>query len=238
MIDIENAIKLARRVKNIRIACHNDFVRLFKHKKLDQNKDIRATSIIRFTRLLIGLNVSFLHAIHADYKKIFKDIRIPIYEDKTSIDAFMLQNEIFLKLGFTSSLFFILEGVLKVYLQHIDIESYKRTKGIKNICEDLLEKLNYKDSVFHSNVFNFLRLIRNTLHSNGIHIPTNKSDKKISPIIYKGKSYIFEENKRIDFVTWDLLLDLTEDMKNLLFLLAIDETINKSNELINDPLAI
>jgi hypothetical protein len=238
MIDTENAIKLARRVKNIRIACHNDFVRLFKRKKLDQNKDIRATSIIRFTRLLIGLNVSFSHAIYVDHKKIFKDIRIPIYEDKTSIDAFMLQNEIFLKLGFTSSLFFIMEGVLNTYLKYIDIQSYKKTKGIKNICKRLLEELGWKDANYYSSIFNFLRLIRNTLHNNGIHIPTNKSDKNISPITYKGKDYIFEENKRLEFVSWDLLLDLTEDMKNLLFLIASDDVINQSDDLIYDPLAI
>lgn len=235
---MENAIKLARRIKNIRIACHNDFVRLFKRKKLDQNKDIRATSIIRFTRLLIGLNVSFLHAIYADREKTFKDIRIPIYEDKTPIDGFMFQNKIFLKLGFTSSLFFIMDGVLNTYLKHIDIQSYKKAKGIKNICERLLDTLGWKDANHYSSIFNFLRLIRNTLHNNGIHIPTNKSDKNIPPTTYKGKDYVFEENKRLEFVTWDLLLDLAEDMKTFLFLLASDETINKSNELINDPLAI
>lgn len=238
MVDTKNITRLAKRVKDIRVACQNDFGKSFRYKNLDRRKDIRATSIIRLTRLLIGINVSFLYIINTDQEKALNEIKIMFYEESMPIEQFLLSNEVFLKLGYTSSLFFILEGVLKIYLQHLDIQSYKRTKGIKNICEELLEKLNCKDSVFYSSVFNFLRLIRNTLHSNGIHIPANKSDKNISPIIYKGKSYIFEENKRIDFVTWDLLLDLTEDMKNLLFLLANDETINKSKELIHDPLAI
>lgn len=238
MVDTDNINRLSRRVKDLRIACLNDFGRLLRYKNLNFQKDIRLTSIQRLTRLVAGLNVSFLYIANANQKEVLDNIKIPFYEENIPVEQYLIANEIFLKLGFTSSLFFIIEGVLKVYLEHLDPKDYNQTKGIKNICEKLLSKLSWKDSEYYSNIFNFLRLIRNTLHSNGIHAPTNKSDKNLKPILYKDKSYTFEENKRIDFVTWDLLLDITEDMKNLLFLIASDDVINQSNDLIHDPLAI
>lgn len=238
MIDIDNIARLSRRVKNLRIACQNDFGRLFRHKNLNRQKDIRITSIQRFTRLITGLNVSFLYISNTNQEEVLENIKIPIYEENIPIEQYLIVNEILLKLGFTSSLFFIIEGVLRVYLEYIDPISYSQNMGIKKVCEELLKKLAWKDSAYYNNAFNFFRLIRNTLHSNRIHNPANKSDKTPPPILYKGNYYIFEENKGIDFVTWDLLLDIAEDMKNLLFLIASDELINKSDNLIYDPLAI
>ena len=199
MVDTENITRLAKRVKDMRVACQNDFGRSFRYKNLDHRKDIRATSIIRLTRLLIGLNISFLYIANTDQEKALGDIKILFYEENIPIEQFLFSNEVFLKLGFTASLFFIIEGVLKIYLQYIDIQTYKKTKGIKNVCEKLLGKLSWKDAALYSSAFNFPRLIRNTLHSNGIHIPTNSSDRNISPITYKGKSYIFEEKLKDRF---------------------------------------
>lgn len=235
---IKNIARLARRLKNLRIACQNDFGRLLRYKNLNRQKDIRITSIQRFSRLITGLNVSFLYISNANQEEVLENMKIPFYEENIPVEQYLIVNELLLKLGFTSSLFFIIEGVLRVYLEYVDPTIYSQNMGIRKVCEELLKKLEWKESAYYNNAFNFFRLIRNTLHSNRIHKPANKSDKNLPPILYKEKYYIFEENRGIDFVTWDLLLDLTEDMKNLLFLIASDELINQSNDLIYDPLAI
>lgn len=85
-------------------------------------------------------------------------------------------------------------------------------------------------------VFDFLRLIRNTLHNNGVHIPISKKEKK--SIDYKGITYDFIEGENLKFVTWDLLLDIADDMRTLIFHIAHNKTISSIPGIILDSHAI
>ena len=187
--------------------------------------------------MITGLHVSFLYLSNSNQEKVLDGIR-SFFEENIDIEQYLLSNEVFLKLGFVSSLFFIVEGVLKNYLQFLDEKAYKQTKGIKNICNCLIEeKLEWDEAKFDCSVFDFLRLIRNTLHSNGIHLPMSAKEKDVS-ILYKGNTYRFVEGERINFVTWDLLLDIANDMRTLLFHLATNKKICEFKEIIPDKYAL
>ena len=55
-----------------------------------------------------------------------------------------------------------------------------------------------------------MRCIRNANHDNGVYYGRNEN------IEYKGFHYSFENERRITFLTWDLLLGFGSDLKDLL----------------------
>jgi hypothetical protein len=237
MVDIENVARLTTRIKELRTLCVGDGTALINTYHWDRKKDLRITSNIRLLRMITGLHVSFLYLSNLDQNAILEGIKLP-FEENMDIEQYLLSNEVFLKLGFSSSLFFIVEGVLKNYLQFLDEKTYKNTKGIKNVCTCLLEeKLEWDLVKFDCSVFDFLRLIRNTLHSNGIHLPLSAKEKDVQ-IRYKDKKYRFVDGERINFVTWDLLLDITNDMRLLLFHLANNKKIREIKSIIPDTYAL
>jgi len=233
MVNNSKIIQLTERIEEIRLRCFSNGNALINAYRWNTNKDLRITSNKRLTRLMIGLNVSFIYLSNSDQEKMLGSIRLSFKKDG-DILQYLLINELFLKMGFVSSLFFIVESVLRDYLRFIDKESYKTSKGIMTVCNCLLgEKLEWGNIIFDCQSFNFLRLIRNTLHNNGVHISQNKKEKNIS-IEYKGKDFAFSEGKRPNFVTWDLLLDITDDMRSLLFQIANNKTIRSIPGLILD----
>jgi len=186
---------------------------------------------------MVGLHVSFLSLSNSDQNKLLVSARLSP-DENINIDNYLLANEILLKLGFTASLHFIIDNTLTSYLQFLGKGSCKKAEGILEICRCLLEeKLEWDHITFDCRIFNFFRLIRNSLHNNGVHIARHQKEKMVS-VEYKGKAYLFEDGKRIDFVTWDLLLDIADDMRILLFHLSNNKTIRSIPGLLSDKFAI
>jgi hypothetical protein len=186
---------------------------------------------------MVGLNVSFLYLSNSDQDALISEIRLPSETD-IQVEQYLVMNEIFTKIGFASSLFSTVESALREYLRFIDIEAYKKARNIESIFSCLVDrKLEWDTYKSDYSGFNFLRLMRNTLHNNGVHIPLSPRETNIT-IHFKGNEYAFSEGERINFVTWDLLLEIANDMRTLLFQLAINKTIRSVPDLIRDPLAI
>jgi hypothetical protein len=226
MVDVQNTVRLVARTEELRKSCNSDIAALINAYGWHPKEDLRIIALTRLMRLLIGLDVSFRYAANADQTSILENIRLPGEQD-INIEQYLVCNEIFLKLGFTSTLFFVVEGVVKSYLQYIDAAAYKKKKSIKSKCECLMnEKLEWSNFRFDCRVFDFLRLIRNCLHSNGMHFPLGDADSNVT-IEYRGVTYEFRDGQRLDFVTWDLLLDIANDMRTLLFQIANNRSINK-----------
>ena len=165
-------VQVTERVKEIRIFTLIDLTTLIRYYPWDINSDLRLTSIKALARLLTGLNVSFIYLSNPDQKLIIEGLKLP-FEDDTNPQQYLGMNEMFLKIGYVSSLYFIIERTLRSYLQFLDTEKYnvkEKNRGNIKICECLLEELLIYDIVrLDSHVFKILRLIRNSLHNNGIH---------------------------------------------------------------------
>ena len=237
MVDKENIVRLTNRVREIRKLCISDLSTLINAYHWDTKKDLRLTSIRRLARIMTGLNVSFLYLSNVDQDTALAGVRLP-FEENIQLEQYLISNEVFLKIGFSSSLFFIVEGVVKSYLMFLDEKAFKEVKGIKSTCKCLLdEKLIWETVKFDCQVFDFLRLIRNTLHSNGVHLSQSVKEKNVT-VNYREKVYEFVEGERINFVTWDLLFDIAMDMRTLLFHLSHNKTIREIDRVIPDPYAI
>ena len=237
MVDQNNVIRLTERTKTIRSHCLSDATALFTAYKWDWQKDLRVTSIKRLSTIITGLSVALLYISNCDQDIALEKIRLST-EKNIETEHYLETYEVFLKIGFSSSLFFLVESVIKRYLQFLDITAYKKARGIRSICNCLLDEKLERDTVkFDCQVFDFLRLIRNTLHNNGTHLPQSHREKDIE-VNYKGTTYGFTDRTRLDFVTWDLLLDITDDMRALLLHIANNKTIREIQGTIPDILAV
>ncbi len=86
--------------------------------------------------------------------------------------------------------------------------------------------LEYIDTQNNKLLLKLLTNIRNSSHNNGIYKHPDDT------IEYKGKNYEFKENKLINFITWDFLLPITNDLITLI------ELVNKSPIIENEKLII
>lgn len=127
--------------------------------------------------------------------------------------------EKYLKYGFGMSLFTLIESSFRIFLRAIDPTACRgATTTFDSIYSSLLgsKRLNFPatDRQAAEELLDFVRLIRNLIHNDGVYFDEGGKDKAIT---YRGVQYRFYNGKPVDFVYWDLLLNLADDIQRLLF---------------------
>ena len=124
------------------------------------------------------------------------------------INEHVREFEIYLRYGFSNMLFTVTEETLRSVVRSVDSTACNGgTSSFESIYTYLL-KLTKKQQ--YLDLFNFHRLIRNTIHTNGVFRPTNHRDKSIT---FMGKQYNFVCGEKIDFQSYELLLNLVSQYK-------------------------
>lgn len=67
-----------------------------------------------------------------------------------------------------------------------------------------------------------IRLSRNTVHNSWFHYPKNQKNQMV---IFKGTSYAFIVGKQLDFISWNLLHDLSEDALRIIVAVVRDPNV-------------
>ena len=127
------------------------------------------------------------------------DLKIPMEADM-----------LFVRLSFVALFQFQLETLLKILLSKI---THKSTPdGYYNIAKEILDILDIKNSKTKHNILNCLALMRNCLHSNGIHTKPSKTItvKGHKMKFVKGKSYHGGNLDEIHFMVNEVLMILEE----------------------------
>jgi hypothetical protein len=70
--------------------------------------------------------------------------------------------------------------------------------------------------------FELLRVMRNTVHNSWAHFPDNG---KNTHIIFNGKRYEFVVGKPLDFVSWDLLGEIVDDVLRIIIGVVRDRNV-------------
>lgn len=65
----------------------------------------------------------------------------------------------------------------------------------------------------HINLLDFLRTLRNTIHNNGVFLPTNGKNVDFT---IAGRTYQFRVGRQADFFGWDTLLHILPPLRTLL----------------------
>ena len=82
-------------------------------------------------------------------------------------------------------------------------------------------------------LLDLVREVRNLIHNNGVYFNRDAADRQLT---YRGQVYSFRHGQPVDFVSWALLIEMVEGLRQLLALLTNHATISAIPAII-DPLA-
>jgi len=195
-----------------------------------KNNDIRVTIFNRFLTFLFSTKLSliFIETNLMDnnwWKLNFRDLQTKdIYQHTKEFETWS-------KHHFGLSIFIQTEYFTRKILRSIDPSACSNaTSDFKSVYETLLSKIdiNYPEA---KNLYNLLRLVRNTIHNDGIY-RNRYSNNEI--VTYKGVEYSFLHDCLIDFVTWNFLIDITNDIVQLIKEIIFNKNVANISDNIND----
>ncbi|MFH1982466.1 MAG: hypothetical protein ABIL58_11525 [Pseudomonadota bacterium] len=126
--------------------------------------------------------------------------------------------------GTSNITFTITEELFRSLVISIDPDACNSGRAnFSSICDYTLNQLDRKQ---YKRIFTFHRLIRNTIHTNGVYSPPNRQNQTIE---YRGKPYLFEDGKLIRFFDFELLLALISDYNTAIYDIVMHNDI-KSND--------
>lgn len=174
-------------------------------------KDARLTSLSRFGNVLHSAHANFTFLAQAllndSQKKLF------LVPDEAK-NEYVRSAVDFVKNGLLLLAFSSVESSFRSLLKALDDSACnKGTAEFKSIYECLLKG---KLSITSPEAFATLeisRLMRNTIHNNGVYFTRDGRQQKVS---YRAKEYTFSQSERIKFATFDFVLEVSEDLLRLL----------------------
>jgi len=225
---------LVDHVREVRDRAVYDADILINNYPWDQSKDIRIRSLSKVIHLLVGLHISLRSFSEASQlgEDYWGEISLP-RPSRGDRPQYLACFELFVKIGYVASLYSILESSFRVYMEFLEPQFYRenRLKTRKIIRELLLHRLDRE----YPHGFEWMTLlghIRNSLHNNGVFRP---HDDRRQAFTYRGRPLEFVPDGIVDFADWDLLLNLTDDLRGLLFQVARDKHISAHLGVIRDP---
>jgi hypothetical protein len=131
--------------------------------------------------------------------------------DDASITEQIGDFEMSIKIGFIQTFFASIESSFRIICREVSPGRINNTAGeFKSVYDHLFSnKFNLPN---HICLLDLLRLSRNTIHNNGIFYSKNQMDTVVE---FKGIKYKFEVGKIPSFLTWELLLSLIADIKDM-----------------------
>ena len=120
-----------------------------------------------------------------------------------------------------------------MFLKAIDPSSCNNgTTEFKSIYETLIKNKLSTISAQSTILFDLWRLTRNTIHNNGVYFHRNKISESL---VYNGNTYQFEIGKPINFVTWDFIIEISNNLLLLIENIVLDPMIISLKIEITDP---
>jgi hypothetical protein len=192
-----------------------DYVEAHRTIKAKYNYDYRDARVAVFTKCTITMNTAFVGFI-----LIREELLDPLWWkehiselDDTAITGQIEDFEMTIRSTFLSRFFASIESSFRYYCRYVSPGACNNAAGnFKNIYEHLLSK-NKFNLPNYMPLLDLWRNMRNTIHNNGKFYPENQQDCEVP---YKEVTYKFEVGKVPQFLTWDLLLNLIPDVKDML----------------------
>lgn len=117
------------------------------------------------------------------------------------------------KIGYLHATTTVIENTLRVLLHALDPSAAKGGLAeFQSVYSALLKRLNSRPAAA-GELLELWRLARNTVHNNGAYRHDSGQDRSVS---YKGVTYVFRHNHKVNYYGWELLLSLGDDLRQLL----------------------
>jgi len=152
-------------------------------------------------------------------------------------DANIYINEFenFAKIAFVQFLFSSVESGFRILLRAVDPSACSQgTAEFKSVYECLLRSKLMTNPPGAIDLLDLLRFIRNTVHNNGVFFNRAGTDEQV---VYRGNTYSFFYGKAVDFVTWDFLISVADDLVDLVVAVVSDASLAGIAGRIQDPFA-
>lgn len=222
----DKTLELIKQVENIqnKVIADREKTRLI-YPHLDIDKDERIAVFKRLQYVLSSTILSLTFIYYDLSRKSWWNKCINKNMPFDDIRKYLTEFGMFSKMAFVQSLFSCVESALRAFLRAIDLMAcHGGAAEFKSIYECLFMSKLSKCPPNGIDLLNLLRLVRNTVHNNGVYFHKNGNDITIQ---WRGNSYKFIQGTIIDFVTWDFIIGISDDIRNLLSLI-VDDTNLKS----------
>lgn len=178
----------------------------------DPEHDARITVFSKCINVLnstqLGLTHIHFHLTDQDWWDQIASGQVP---DQDSQQTYVDEFGMFLKVGMVQFLNASIESSFREILSAIDPGVAKDGRGRwKNIYQALLARLGLPQ---YEPLLDLLRLIRNSLHNNGIYRPPSGKNQEVE---WDGEKYEFVDGQAIDFATFELLCEIAQDLGDML----------------------
>lgn len=140
--------------------------------------------------------------------------------------------DMFLKMGLAHFLFSCVESSYRLFLKALDTKACSGGTGsFESVYVCLLTRLDLDAKWV--DFLDFWRLIRNSIHNNGIYLPSSGKDREID---FEGTTHSFRVGQRVDCATWRNLLRIAERTPDMLMDLVTSDHLSAVPS-IEDPFA-
>jgi hypothetical protein len=197
----------------------------------DTANDARITVFSKLINVCNSTQLSFtfmhFHLTKQDWWKQIAKSEIPIND----VNIYANEYNMFTKIGFIQFSFSSIESAFRLYVKSLDSSACNNgTAEFKSIYSWLLKRTNLQT---HENLLDLLRLVRNTIHNNGVYFHKSGLNESVT---YKGKDYNFNIGSSVDFMTWDFIFELITDVEDLVVKVVKSNVINTIDQ-IEEPFA-
>lgn len=142
--------------------------------------------------------------------------------DKNQMEQTGNAFEMLLRIALIHNILYAVESSFRIYVRAIDPDAcVQGTAEFKNVYEWLLKKTGLQT---YSALLDLWRNIRNTMHNNGLFIPTSRKDATVT---YKGQTYEFHHGKPNEFVNTAFIVRLLPDIRDLLMALLTSDALTR-----------
>jgi hypothetical protein len=186
------------------------------HPQWDPRTDIRVTSLNNLFSVLgrTALQIQFLgEMLDEDWWQTSAG-RTP----QRARSELLIGLEQSIKYSFGMDFFSGIEVAFRTFLRAIDPLACRGATGSFTAVHDCLLGntqlgLPRDERAAAKELLEFVRLLRNLIHGGGVYFDATGADREVG---WAGKHYRFRHGQPVDFVYWDLLLSLADDIRRLL----------------------
>lgn len=194
--------------------------------------DARVTAFAKHFNVWNSLQLGFTFVSkHLLYHSWWEDVATASIPDRDK-QIYATEFGNLLKLGFVQGVSSAVESSLRIFLRALDPVACKGGMAeFKSIYECLFKsKLATVSEAIA--LLDLLRLVRNTVHNNGVYFHPSGLDESIT---WKGNLYEFKQGKMTGFVTWEFMIDVADSLRALIRRVVEDPALLSVTPEIPDP---
>lgn len=127
-------------------------------------------------------------------------------------DRYIYRSEFlaFIKIGFVHALYSVVEAYFRSLAAELPGVDADPTESFANIYRSVLSDLGIGNYV---PLLDLYRHVRNTVHHNGMYLPDHGEERTVE---WDSETYRFVPGEIVEFVSWDFLIDRSEDLHDML----------------------